>query len=207
MTAQQAYVSQPVNGHTRRREATRSALVDVAAKLFASRGYMQTSMRDLVREGPVTMAAIYTHFRSKADLLVETINDRIDSDLESFERREGQPPDHVSRLRQAALDYRRRRVLRALLVEAAAAAHTDDDTLARVRAAQVERVNGWTAAYETSRDRLGIDDAVDLPTAVLYSWAAELGLGVLESFGIEPTSPEAWADIQRRLAESWQRKD
>jgi len=197
----------PTNGHTRRREATRAALLDLAAELFATRGYMQTSMRDLVREGPVTMAAIYTHFRNKADLLVETINDRIDADLESFERAEDHPPDHVSRLMQAALDYRRRRTLRALLVEAAAAAHTDDDTLARVREAQVERVNGWVDAYQSSRDRLDIDDALDLPTAVLYSWAAELGLGVLESFGIEPSSPEAWADIQRRLALSWKRKD
>jgi hypothetical protein len=41
---------------------------------------------------------------------------------------------------------------------------------------------------------------VDLQAAVLYTWAVELGLGVLEAFGIEPKSKKGWADIHGRLA-------
>ena len=43
-----------------------------------------------------------------------------------------------------------------------------------------------------------------METAVLYIWTTELGLGVLESVGIEPRSAKAWADIQNRLARSLQ---
>ena len=153
------------------------------------------------------MAAIYAHFKNKADLLVETINDRIDTDLEASEQGEGRSRDHVERLTQAALDLNDRRVLRSLLVQAAGAAQTDDDMRTRVRVAQRGRVEGWIAGYEAARERLGLDPHVDIPTAVLFTWAAELGLGVLESFGMEPPSPAAWADIQRRLAESWQTKE
>ena len=42
-----------------RSEATRSALIDLAVELFSTRGYAETSMRDIAREGPVSMGAIY----------------------------------------------------------------------------------------------------------------------------------------------------
>ena len=63
--------------------ATRQALVDVAVELFSEQGYMQTSIRDIARRGAVTSGAIYGHFRNKADLLVEAINQRTAEELES----------------------------------------------------------------------------------------------------------------------------
>jgi hypothetical protein len=51
---------------------------------------------------------------------------------------------------------------------------------------------------------MGIDAAVDLRTAVIYTWAVEVGLGVLESMGIEPQSPEVWADMANPFARSLQ---
>jgi hypothetical protein len=60
------------------------------------------------------------------------------------------------------------------------------------------------AAYEAERARMKIDPSVDLEAAVLHTWAVELGLGVLESMGIEPRSRKAWADIQNRMARSLQ---
>jgi len=58
--------------------------------------------------------------------------------------------------------------------------------------------------YEANRVRLGIDPGVDIETAVLYIWAVQLGLGVLEAFGMEPQSPTKWAEIQNRVARSLQ---
>ena len=58
--------------------------------------------------------------------------------------------------------------------------------------------------YERDRERLGIHPDVDVPTAVLYTWAVEVGLGVLEGFGIEPRSRKAWADMHNRMARSLQ---
>ena len=63
-------------------------------------------------------------------------------------------------------------------------------------------ITPWLRGYERSRERLGIDPSVDMETAVLTIWATELGLGVLESLGIEPPSAKAWADMQNRIGRS-----
>lgn len=183
-----------------RAQATHAALVELAADLFAEQGYAETSMRDFARRSPVSVGAIYLHFKNKAELLVEAIHRRIDDDLESDNPAGAGPIDPVARLGDIARRYPQRRRLRALLVQAAAAAQTDDDARGRVRAAQLEHVQGWVERYEASRTRIGIDPAVDLETAVLFTWAVELGLGMLEAFDMPPASPERWAEVQERVA-------
>ena len=153
-----------------RAQATHAALVELAADLFAEQGYAETSMRDFARRSPVSLGAIYLHFKNKAELLVEAIHRRIDDDLESDNPAGAGPIDPVMRLGDIARRYPQRRRLRALLVQAAAAAQTDDDARGRVRAAQLEHVQGWVERYEASRGRIGIDPAVDLETAVLFTW-------------------------------------
>jgi AcrR family transcriptional regulator len=185
-----------------RSEATRAALIDLAAELFASRGYVETSMRDIAREGPVSMGAIYIHFKNKAELLVEALETKIAEDLESMGASDDGPINHVQRLTAAGRDIGARRDLRALLVQAAAASQTDEETRARVRQAQQAHVGDWIQRYQANRKRLRLDEQLDIPTAVLYTWAVELGLGVLEAFGMGPTDPEEWADVQNRLARS-----
>jgi AcrR family transcriptional regulator len=181
-----------------RAASTRAALVDLAADLFAERGYVQTSIRDVARAAKVTTGAIYGHFRNKADLLAEAINVRTTTELEAQSMVPG--ADHVETLTRLARQSTRRRRLRALIVQGAAGAHTDAETRARLHDEQLAHLRTWIAAYEEHRDRLGIDDEVDLQAAVLYTWAVELGLGVLEAFGIEPKSKKGWADIHGRLA-------
>ena len=200
-------VVEPVSGGRRndRVKATRAALVELASDLFSTVGYARTSMRDIERQGPVTMGAIYGHFKNKAELLVAAIDDRMAKDLEDpYPRRGDGSVDHIERLTQTAREFPKRRRLRALLVQAAAAAQTDEDARTRVRETQQQHVAGWVEGYEANRVRLGIDPGVDMETAVLYIWAVQLGLGVLEAFGMEPQSPAKWAEIQNRVARSLQ---
>ena len=165
-------------------------------------------MRDIERQGPVTMGAIYAHFKNKAELLVAAINNRIKEDLENpYPQRNGRGVDYIERLTDVAREFPKRRRLRALLVQGAAAAQTDDETRTSVRDAQQQHVASWIEGYETNRVRLGIDPGVDIETAVLFTWAVELGLGVLEAFGMEPRSPAQWAEIQNRVARSLQLPD
>ncbi|CAN5150321.1 TetR/AcrR family transcriptional regulator [soil metagenome] len=55
------------------RSRTREDVVRAASRLFASRGYHGTSMRDLAREVGVLGSSLYSHIDSKEDLLVEIV--------------------------------------------------------------------------------------------------------------------------------------
>ena len=189
---------------TAKPQDTRAMLVEVAARVFAEEGYLQTSIRDVARRGSVTTGAIYGHFRNKADLLAEAINKRVSEELEASSMNLGRDSDYIAVLTRNARNYRERRQLRALIVQGAAAAQVDEETRSSLRAEQLSHLTVWIEGYERDRDVLGIDPAVDIPTAVLYTWAVEVGLGVLESVGIEPKSRKAWADVMNRMARGLQ---
>lgn len=194
----------PASGPTTAKaRATRAALIEVAAELFAEKGYVQTSIRDITRRGGVTSGALYGHFRNKADLLAETINRRTAEELQSESMDPGGEHDFIDALTRLARDYPSRRRLRALIVQAAAAAQTDEETRTRLRDDQLSHLKVWLKEYEREREGLGIHPAVDMEAALLYTWAVELGLGVLEGIGIEPRSRKGWADVQNRWARSW----
>jgi AcrR family transcriptional regulator len=56
------------DGRLRRSEATRSALVAAARKLFTERGYAAVSTAEIVEAAGVTRNALYYHFRTKEAL-------------------------------------------------------------------------------------------------------------------------------------------
>ena len=184
--------------------ATRRALVELAAELFAEQGYVQTSIRDIARRGSLTSGAIYGHFRNKADLLVEAIHIRTAEELEARSVGVAENPDYIEALTRLSRQYPDRRRLRALIVQGAAAAQTDEVTRDRLREEQLLHLNRWIAGYKDDREQQGIHPSVDLDTAVIYTWAVEVGLGVLEAVGIEPKSRKGWADMANRFARSLQ---
>lgn len=202
-------MAEPSSDPPRRREseksrATRESLVELAAEMFAERGYVQTSIRDISRRGDVTSGAIYGHFRNKADLLAAAISARTTDELEVRSVGVGEEADYIETLTRLAREYRQRRQLRALILQGAAAAQTDDETRASLRDEQLAHLDGWLKQYEDNRDRMGIHPTVDMQAALLYTWAVELGLGVLEGLGIEPRSAKGWAEVQNRLARALQ---
>jgi AcrR family transcriptional regulator len=182
--------------------ATRAALVELAAEMFANRGYLQTSIRDIAREASLTTGAIYGHFRNKAELLAEAISSRTETDLESIPSAGDQHPQHVDVLRRAAFRYAERRQLRSLILQGAAAAITDEETKDRLRVEQLDHLQDWIDRYTANREALDIDPSVDIRDAVLFTWAAEVGLGVLEAVGISPKSKKSWADMSTRFGRS-----
>jgi len=56
------------------------------ARLFASKGYHSTSMRDIARELGMTQASLYYYFKSKEDILFKLMNDAMDDALEAMEQ-------------------------------------------------------------------------------------------------------------------------
>jgi AcrR family transcriptional regulator len=63
-----------------RSEATRTALVDVARRLFAKRGYADVGTEEIVRRAGVTRGALYHHFSGKEDLFA-AVAEQVEEEL------------------------------------------------------------------------------------------------------------------------------
>jgi len=62
-----------------RTEATRTALIEAARRLFAERGYDGVATEEIVRAAGVTRGALYHHFGGKAELL-EAVYERLEAE-------------------------------------------------------------------------------------------------------------------------------
>ena len=86
----------------RRRELTRTALIEAAADLFARRGYHATSLEEIAQTAGFTRGAIYKNFKSKDDLLLAVVDWYAELDLEAFEQRIGSDPNATVEERASA---------------------------------------------------------------------------------------------------------
>jgi AcrR family transcriptional regulator len=68
-----------------RRERTRRALLDAAAKLFCDKGMEGTSIDELAAAAGYTKGAFYTHFDSKEDIYLALLDERFDAQLARLE--------------------------------------------------------------------------------------------------------------------------
>jgi AcrR family transcriptional regulator len=66
------------NAH--RASGTRRRILEASCRLFSTRGFADTTVRDIAREARVTDAAIYYHFRTKRDVLHELVNGELSVD-------------------------------------------------------------------------------------------------------------------------------
>lgn len=177
--------------------STRERLLELAAEVFAAEGYGAVSVRDLARRSSLTTGAIYAHFLNKAELLVEAIDARVATGVDtSRDRTDLTFLDYLTDLNRR---HPERSDLRALLLEGATAARNDVAVRERLTAEQGERLESWVAEYQAGQERGELDPSLDIRAAVLMLWSIELGLGVVEALGLEAPDPEAWAELTRRL--------
>jgi AcrR family transcriptional regulator len=72
-----------------RRTDTRARILTVALRLFAERGYANTSLREIAEELGVTKAALYFHYKTKEDIVSGILRDYTDGVhflLDEYER-------------------------------------------------------------------------------------------------------------------------
>ena len=101
-------VAAPGTLRDRRKADRRKALLDAAARLFADRGYGGVSMRDLGAAVDVSGPAIYRHFASKQEVLVELLVGISERLLANGRRQVGEalgPIDALGRLVAAHVDF------------------------------------------------------------------------------------------------------
>jgi AcrR family transcriptional regulator len=108
-------------------EPTRERILSAAAQLFAAHGFASASMPAIAELSGITAGAIYRHFKSKAELLLEVVKRALEALPLSFERSSSEEnatllPEFAARLTDPALT-----LLRQLSVEVHAAARRDPE--------------------------------------------------------------------------------
>ncbi|MFF3891314.1 TetR/AcrR family transcriptional regulator [Streptomyces sp. NPDC001914] len=68
----------PVVGRAAQAAATRQQIVETAQRLFAARGYQATSLQAIADEMGLTKAAVYYHFRTKAQILQAALDPTVE---------------------------------------------------------------------------------------------------------------------------------
>ena len=59
--------------------ARRAQIIEAAIACFIERGYINTSMSDIIKASGLSSGSIYSHFTGKEDILISAINERLDN--------------------------------------------------------------------------------------------------------------------------------
>ncbi len=98
-------------GSNPRKELVREQLIDIAAQLFDSKGYVQTNINDIARAIGLGRSAVYHYFRNKEEILAALVESEAlapSHQLQELIQQPGLTP--TQRLRQAITDGIRRRL-------------------------------------------------------------------------------------------------
>ena len=180
----------PPAPRTPKSAGTRKRIVEVAAHLFIERGYSAVSMRDIAAAAQLTKGAVYGHFRSKGQLLVEAIRWKLAERDHSPEFRDAV----ASPVTGVVLMYDESgRETRLLEVDAAAAARHDADVASGLADLYRER-------HERICDAMGA--SLDPDTAAWLVAALTGGIGMKESTGLpRPDDDHLHAALLRLLGQ------
>jgi AcrR family transcriptional regulator len=88
----------PPTRNERRRAQTRARLLAAARKLFATRGFEQTTIRDVARDADTALGSFYNYFRTKEDVLAALLEEVLEQHLELLEQRQRQADDVAERV-------------------------------------------------------------------------------------------------------------
>jgi AcrR family transcriptional regulator len=159
---------------TPKSEGTRRRLLDLAAQLFVEQGYDAVSLRDIASAALLTKGAVYGHFRSKGQLLVEVIRWKLaDSDQATDYTEVSTSLERGAELMHDA----RNRDTRLLEVDAAAAARHDPEVAAGLANLYLER-------HARICDAMSESEAPDPDSAAWVVTALTAGIGMKESSGL-----------------------
>jgi AcrR family transcriptional regulator len=89
----------------RHAEATRAALLGVARRLFASRGYPDVSVDEIVHAARVTKGALYHHFQDKLEVFRAVVVEIEGEIRDRLAKAAARPGDGMAQLRAACHEY------------------------------------------------------------------------------------------------------
>jgi AcrR family transcriptional regulator len=87
----------------RKRQRTRQALISAAMRLFAEKGYEQTTVAEIAAMAEVSTKTFFNHFASKDEVLFPHLSARIDDAVAVIKQRK--PADNVSDVLLKAMEH------------------------------------------------------------------------------------------------------
>ena len=177
-------------------QQTRAALLAAATRLFTTRGWAATGMRDIAREAGVATETLYAHFSSKAGLLQRVIDIAVVGDEAAVPL--------ADRPEFAALGRGSRAERIAAAARMATGVNVRTAGFARVLRQAAPTDEAMAASLEATRERQRLDVAAGIelvigrrPTAAERDgvWALlspEVYLLLVEASGWTPEQYEVW---------------
>ncbi len=96
-------------------QATRQRILASAGELFAARGFLATTMREIAQHARVNLAAAHYHFGSKQELYLEVVRGEFDKLEKRLAVRGASPGAALDRLSRKELEEMLRRRVEAML--------------------------------------------------------------------------------------------
>ena len=186
-------------------EETRTRLLEAAVQVFATRGYEGARVTDIARQAGLSSGAIYAHYASKAELLVDAIRAHGPNELSLLlapgdDRRESMA-DVLHRLGSAL--ERRGPAQGTLLLEAMAASRRDPE-LCHVLVASLGHREGLMEELVRHGQKVGdLDDDVSADVFARFCLMVALGAMVVRVLDLPPTDDGEWARFIGRLVDSF----
>jgi AcrR family transcriptional regulator len=175
--------------------STRERILNAAAQLFAEHGFASASMPAIAELSGITAGAIYRHFKSKAELLLEVVKRALEALPLSFERSSSEDnaavlPEFAARITDSALT-----LLRQLSVEVHAAARRDPE-VRKLLAAYNERALRKIRALLEVEQRARPRDATRAPEFTARALMVFLmGLNHMDTLHPQLVGDPAWREF------------
>ncbi|MQA98440.1 MAG: TetR family transcriptional regulator [Streptosporangiales bacterium] len=177
---------------------TRERLLQAAADVFAQRGYDGTRVADIAAAAGVSNGALYSHFGSKAELMVAALRAHGPRMLAGLLAAEPDRPIADVLLAMGRLLPRRREAGGYLIVEALAAARRDEEVAHPMRDYVGERAD-WLAGLVRIAQRDGDFDPA-LSSNALAHFCLLLAMGsALVTPDLHAVADEEWNALLTRV--------
>jgi AcrR family transcriptional regulator len=177
---------------------TRQRLLSAAADVFARRGYDGTRVVDIADAAGLSNGALYTHFDSKAGLLVGALRAhgrRLLADLVAADPERPVPELLLEAGRSLA---RRRDPEGYLVIEALTAARRDEEVAVPLRDYVRERVDWLAALVREAQQRAEIDPGVPPEAVAHFCLALAVGTALVPP-ELDDVGDRAWGEFLARL--------
>jgi TetR/AcrR family transcriptional repressor of uid operon len=180
-------------------DKTRERLLDAAARVFELKGYEGATVAQIAREAGVSSGAIYAHYSTKADLLVDALRAHKDRATASLF-----PPGSRLDAASVLLTLANRLEVRdheptALLAEALLASRRDAELAQVLAAALGEREQLMAALISRGQAAGELTDDVSSEAAARFALMLGLGSMLVRALDLPTTDPADWAAFIHRL--------